>query len=187
MAKLKLVGVRLAFTQLFEAKQINGEGEPKFGVCSIIDPADKKLVAEIKAAIKAAADEKWGAKAGTILAELYKKDKVCFKENEKTKDGTVYDGFEGTFHLNASSKARPSVFDRDKTPLVAADGKPYAGCYGNVLVDIWAQDNTYGKRVNATLRGVQFSRDGDAFSGGVPASEDDFDDLSDTGADDDLA
>ncbi|EOA7521129.1 ssDNA-binding protein, partial [Escherichia coli] len=39
-----------------------------------------------------------------------------------------------------------------------------------------------GKRINASLGGVQFLRDGDAFAGGGVASADDFDDISE-GAD----
>ena len=90
----------------------------------------------------------------------------------------MYDGFEGMHTFNATNKVRPLVIDSNKTPLTAADGKPYAGCYVDVIVEFWAQDNSYGKRVNATLSGVQFRADGDAFSGGRPASTDEFDDLA---------
>ena len=75
-------------------------------------------------------------------------------------------------------KLRPLVVDADKSPLVAEDGKPYSGCYVNASVELWPQDNNYGKRVNATLMGVQFFRDGESFSGGGVASEDDFDDVT---------
>ena len=56
----------------------------------------------------------------------------------------------------------------------------------NVSLELWAQDNNYGKRVNATLMGVQFFRDGDAFAGGGVASEEDFDDVSSGATADDL-
>ena len=69
------------------------------------------------------------------------------------------------------------------TYTVEADGLPYSGCYVNASIELWAQDNNYGKRINASLRGVQFYRDGDAVAGGGgPASEDEFDDLAE-GAD----
>ncbi len=80
------------------------------------------------------------------------------------------------------TKPRPTVIDRDRTALIQADGRPYAGCYVNAVVDIWAQDNNFGKRINASLSGVQFLRDGDAFAGGGVAAPDDFDDISE-GAD----
>ncbi|MDE9571706.1 ssDNA-binding protein, partial [Xenorhabdus bovienii] len=46
---------------------------------------------------------------------------------------------------------------------------------------IFAYDNN-GKGISASLGGVQFYRDGDAFAGGGVASVDEFDDLSE-GAD----
>ena len=86
--------------------------------------------------------------------------------------------------MSARSKTKIMVADRDKSPLSAQDGKPYAGCYVDASIELWAQDNNFGKRVNATLRWVQFRRDGDAFAGSAPATDDELDDLSD--ADDDL-
>ena len=65
----------------------------------------------------------------------------------------------------------------DRSPLTETDGRPYSGCYVVAIVELWAQDNSWGKRVNATLKGVQFFADGEAFSGGTPASAGDFDDL----------
>jgi len=94
----------------------------------------------------------------------------------------VYQGFEDAFYFTASNDVRPTVLDRDKSPLIAADGRPYAGCYVNAVVEIWAQDNKYGRGLRAALKGVQFVKDGDAFSGGGTASPDDFADLS-AGAD----
>lgn len=175
--KIMLANVRLAFPALFEAKAVNGEGEPRFSGSFIIDPK-AKFISDLEAAIEAVAKEKWGAKAAATLVELYKKDRVCFKKEEKkSASGDVYAGFEESFHLNAGNKSRPTVLDRDKTPLTASDGRPYAGCYVNANIEIWAQDNSFGKRINATLRGVQFVKDGEAFSGGTPASADEFDDL----------
>ena len=76
------------------------------------------------------------------------------------------------------AQGRPLVIDADKSPLTEQDGKPYSGCYVNASIELWAQDNNYGKRVNASLSGVQFFRDGDAFAGGRAADVDDFDDVT---------
>jgi hypothetical protein len=63
-----------------------------------------------------------------------------------------------------------------KAPLSASDGKPYSGCYVNALVELWAQAHAeHGKRINASLMGVQFSKDGERLSGGATAAADDFD------------
>jgi hypothetical protein len=181
--KLKLSNVRLAFPALFEAKTVNGEGEPAFSAVFLIDPADNQVKA-IHAAIDAVAADKWGAKAPAMLVQMRKADKVCLHDGDLK---ATYDGFPGNLFIGARNKVRPTVLHADKTPLVAADGKPYAGCYVNAVLDLWAQDNNFGKRVNATLMGVQFLRDGDSFSGGGAASDDDFDDVSAGATADDLA
>lgn len=176
--KLKLSNVRLAFPTLFEAKTVNGEGKPAFSASFLLDPADPQ-VATINQAIDACAKDKWGAKADAILKAMRGADKVFLHDGD-LKDN--YEGFAGTLYVSSRSTTRPLVIDADKTPLTEKDGKPYAGCYVNASIELWAQDNNYGKRVNASLRGVQFLRDGDAFAGGAPASDDEFDDLT-VGAD----
>lgn len=180
--KLVIQNVRLAFPAIFEAKSVAGE-DPAFSA-SLIIPPDHKQMAEINSAIEAVAKEKWGAKATEMLKQLRAKGNVCLHNGDEK---TTYDGFEGNFYISARSKTRPLVLDRDKSPLTQSDGKPYGGCYVVAVLELWAQDNQFGKRINAQLKGVQFYRDGDAFTGGAPADESDFDDLS-AGADaDELA
>jgi len=181
--KITLKNVRLAFPALFEAKTVAGEGDPAFSA-SFILTADHPQIAEINAAIAAVAKDKWGAKADAVLKEMRAKDRVALHDGD-TK--AQYDGFEGNFYVTSRSKVRPLIADRDKTPLTEQDGVIYAGCYVYGVVELWAQDNNYGKRINAQLKTVQFFRDGDAFSGGArPGTEDDLEDLSE-GADADLA
>jgi hypothetical protein len=177
--KLKLSNVRLAFPALFEAKTVNGEGKPAFSASFLLDPADPQLTA-INQAIDTCAKDKWGAKADAILKAMRGADKVFLHDGDLKEN---YDGFAGMLYVSSRSTTRPLVIDADRSPLTEKDGKPYAGCYVNASIELWAQDNNYGKRINASLRGVQFLRDGDAFAGGAPASEDEFDDLT-VGADD---
>lgn len=172
--KLKLNNVRLAFPSLFEAKTVAGEGKPAHSATFLIEPGDAQVKA-INAAIDKVATEKWGAKAATMLASIRKADKTCLHDGDLK---AAYEGFAGNLYISARNPARPTVLDADKTPLTQADGRPYAGCYVNAVLELWAQDNQYGKRVNATLMGVQFLRDGDSFSGGGVASADDFDDVA---------
>jgi len=176
--KLKLNNVRLAFPTLFEAKTVNGEGKPAFSASFLINPSDPQVKA-LNQAIEQVAKEKWGAKADVILKQMRAQDKTALHDGDLKAN---YDGFPGNLYVSARSATRPLVIDADKTPLAEADGKPYAGCYVNASIELWAQDNNYGKRVNASLRGVQFFRDGDAFAGGGVASEDEFDDISEGAA-----
>lgn len=178
LGRIKLRNVRLAFPALFEAKTVNGEGAPAFSGAFIL-PKNHPQVKEINATIETVAKAKWGPKAEAILKQARAADKVALHDGDAKSE---YDGFAGNLYISARNKSRPLVVDKDKTPLGQADGKPYAGCYVIASLEFWAQDNNYGKRINASLRGVQFFADGDAFAGGGAASEDEFDDLGD-GAD----
>lgn len=176
--KVMLTDVRISFPQLFTAKAVNNQGDPRFSACFMFDPKSENAK-QMATAIEAVANEKWGAKAKGILGELIAKDRVAYKAYEKkSESGDVYNGFAGTHHVNASNKTRPLCLDKNKAPITAEDGKLYGGCYVNASIELWTQDNEFGKRINATLRGVQFVRDGEAFSGGAAASEDEFADLS---------
>lgn len=173
--KVKLNNVRLAFPQLFTPKAFGEDGsDPAYG-CSLILPKNHPAVKLINEAIEFVAKEKWEKEADKILKLLRSSDKVCLHDGDLKPD---YAGFPDNFFVAARNKARPLIIGQDKSPLTAEDGKPYAGCYVNSTVDVWAQQNKFGKRVNATLSGVQFLKDGDAFTGAPPATPDDFDDLS---------
>lgn len=174
--KVILSDVRIAFAKIWEPEQFNGTGEPACSASFIIDPTRQASeLKKIADTIKAVAVEKWKEKATTTLQSLKAKGDLCLHSGAEKAD---YDGFADMMFIAARNKARPIVVDRQKNPLTAADGKPYSGCYVNVAVDIWAQDNGYGKRVNAKLLSIQFVRDGDAFGGGAPGSADDFDEIA---------
>jgi hypothetical protein len=179
---------RIAFcTSLWTAESYEG-GEPTHGLKGVVDPSDKATVKKLDDAIAAVAKEKWGAKADSVLSnmtKLGKKPDLFFvREPYKNRDGDTHNGFEDAYYISATSKTRPLIIDRDKSPLVAGDGKPYAGSFCNVQMEVWAQDNKFGRAIRAQLKGVQFVKDGDAFSGGAPANPDDFDDLGSQGEED---
>ncbi len=176
--KMMLKNVRIAFPALFTAQTVMGEGKPSFSAILIIDPAKQgDLIKELKAAMQKIAKEKWGAKADANMKALASQGKLCLRDGADKPD---YDGFEGMMYVSTRNPKRPIVLDTDKTPLTEEDGKPYAGCYANVSVDLWAMDNQYGKRICASLCGVQFAGEGDAFGGGGVASADEFDELEAT-------
>lgn len=163
MAKIKLNNVRISFPSLFRKAVFNGE-ETKFeGTFLISKKEGKATINEIEAAIK------------TLLKEELKgvklpPDKICFKDG----DNIEYTGYAGNMSVKASSTKRPIVLDRDKSPLTEDDNKIYAGCRVNAVIELWPQNNNYGKRINATLLGVQFMKDDEPFADGAKVSVDDF-------------
>ena len=179
--KVILTNVRGAFLELFEPKVIGNDpkAEPRCSGAFIMDPNTPEGQAnmnKVVQAIQTVAAEKWGAKAAEVLEGIKAKGKMCLQPGSTRAE---YDGFAGMVFVAANNKARPFVLDRDgKTPISAADGKAYSGAFYNVSIDVWAQDNEWGKRVNAKLLAVQFCRDGEAFSGGASYSQEDFSDLT---------
>jgi len=166
MSKLTLTNVRLSFPSVFKRASFNGQ-EGKFESTFLLDKVkDAKQIEMLKIAIAEAVSE-----AKIKVAS----DKSCLKDG----DTIEYDGYANTMAIKASRKQRPTLLDKDKTPLVEEDGKPYAGCYVNAVIGIWIQNNSYGKRVNANLYGMQFVKDGDSFGSGDTDVTNLFEDISD--------
>lgn len=149
------------FPNLHEARAFEGS-EPRFSVNYLLEP-DHPAIREINKAMETVAKEKWGDKGEATLKSLRAAGKVCLRDGD-TKESEI---FHGKFFVSASSKTRPKVVDRDGvTELEVADGRPYSGCYISGYVDIWAMDNKFGKRIVASLGGVQFHAHGEPFTGG---------------------
>lgn len=180
MATTKLLDVRLAFPSLWHAsKGEDQEGDAKFSASLIMTPGSPAHKAA-KAAVDAIVTERWGAKGAAVLKAI-NKDKNALRNGDEhlDKSGEPYMGFEGNFYVVAKNKTRPTVIDQLKNPLTEQDGKPYGGCYVNAHVEFKAGDiPKAGRVIWAVLTGVQFLRDGDAFSGGRPADPGEFDEVA---------
>ena len=196
--ELKLKDVRLSFADIFDAKAFGDDpdAKPRFSANFLIPkdtPEGKALVEQIKTAMKTVIATKWPTDAPKL-----KGDKLCLRDGEPKDEDSgqpeeLYEGYAGHFFLSAaSSEDKPPVIvdsrkgaDGKFPVLTKASGRPYAGCYVNAVVRIWAQDNKWGKRVNASLEAIQFFRHGDAFSGAKPVDANSV--FDDAGADDDFA
>lgn len=176
MSKIKLKNVRLSFPALFEPKAFQG-GKPKFSAVFLLDKKTHALkIEEIKQAMDAVAKEKWPKKLPSGL-------KLGLREGSEKED---MDGYgDGVMFFSASSQKKIPVVDCDLSPLGAGDSKPYAGCYVNATVNVWAQDNEFGKRVNFGLVAVQFSKNGEPFGAGAANPEEEFDKIEETADEDD--
>lgn len=176
MAKFKLNDVRLAFPSLFKATSPKGSdgGAAAFSATFLL-AKNHPRVKEIKAEMLRVATEKWGAKTPAIYKAMEAQLKLALHDGDEKAE---YDGFSGNLFLNSRNKTRPSVFDGKKIPVDESSGIVYGGCDVNAIVEFWAQDNDFGKRINAQLLGVQFLRDNDSFGGGSKAAdEEDFDEI----------
>ena len=168
---------RAAFLRIDKPERYQGTGEPRYSASIIIDPSTPSHEA-VKKAMLAAAAKQWGAeKAAKAVEGLTKSAKVAYVDGDTKAD---FAGFAGNFAIQAHAKANtpPALVKTVNGKNVRLDRESqtdiYAGCYVNAIVEFWAQDNQYGKRINAQLAGLQFVRHGDPFSGGRAAEDDDF-------------
>lgn len=73
------------------------------------------------------------------------------------------------------SKGPPAVKDKSLQDIRPEESHyPYAGCYVKVSVRFWAQDNDFGKRINAEARVVIFDKHGEPFGEAPVDAESDF-------------
>jgi len=165
MSKLLLKNVRLSFPSLFKHEIYAGEDTGKFAATFLIAKSDTKAIKSIEDACAASLKEKYG-------------DKVPkgFKMPLVDGDDKDYNGYLDHVCIKASTKKRPTLVNRDKTPIVEEDNILYGGCYVNASIDIWVMDNSYGKKVLASLNAIQFVKDGEAF-GTKSEGADCFEDL----------
>lgn len=176
--KVVLQNVRLSFPDLHTPRQFKGEGKARYSASFLVEPGSEndKL---IRKAILDTATEKWADKAAAKLKTLAGQNgKYCYMDG----DSKEYDGYAGMMVLSAhrnDDQGKPKIVDRAKQDLGPESGKPYAGCYVNAVVDIWAQSGDY-PGIRATLNVVQFFADGEPFAGSSP-NVDDLPDIADTG------
>lgn len=179
--RMLLKNARVAFAQgIFEASTVGSDpnSKPRYN-CSLLIPPDHPQRKEAEEKMRAVAVDKWKDKAGEMLAYFAKKDKLAIHDGN---DKPNYDGFPGNLYISAAAQESnpPTVLTVDRQPFDAKKGhkRIYSGCYVNASIEFWAQDNSFGQRVNCTLRGVQFFRDGDSFSAATPAQSDEFEDVT---------
>ena len=186
--RIMLKNVVLAFPALAEPQSF-GEGEPAYGAKFPIKPNSEQQKA-IEAAVLAEAKEAWKDKADSVVKMLEEDGKVAFtkKVYKSKKTGEAYQGFEGTHYLSTrNAKTQPTVFNQYGEELSGKsdiEAKAFSGAVVNASVEIWAQDNKWGRRINCSLRGVMLTGEGENFGGGSsPASADEFASLAKAKAD----
>lgn len=153
---IKMASVRLSFPSLFNMATFGGESTGKYEATFILDKKEHAAtIKELQAAIEKLSKDELKGKVPS--------DKLCLKDGDETERAE----FAGKYTIKASTKKRPLVINRNKSPITDGDNVVYAGCYVNGIISLWAQNNQYGKRINAQLDGVQFVRDGDPFGDGA--------------------
>lgn len=166
--------VRLSYPHLFKKWGMNEGDTKKFSSKFLLDKVTH--AADIKGL---------GAHLGKLMQDAFKgripNDKLFLRDGDQEGKDTS----KGQWTVAASEDKAPDVINRDKSRINEDDDIVYAGCYVNVLLRPWCQNNKFGKRINANLLAVQFVKDGERFSGiERPDTDSAFDDVSEDFDDD---
>lgn len=171
---LRLRDVRLSFPSLFEPSGYK-DSKPKYQAAFMIEKGTEDAE-NLKKAYAFICKAVFGGKKIPM-------NMTCLEDGDSEDSRPEY---KGCMVVSAKSLNRPQVVDIKGSPLMATDGKPYAGCYVNASIRIYG--TTEYKRVCAELKAVQFFRDGEPFGAGGVDVESEFGDVIEGGdvSDDDL-
>ena len=170
MSKIILKNVRLSFPSLFRKAEFDGVNTKFEGTFLL----DKTTQADQIKIVEKAIDDFLSAKFPNGAPKSIKR--TVFVDG----DSKDYDGYANQMGFKGSNTKRPTVINRDKSPITEEDGILYAGCYVNAIVDLWYSDHPKGgKQVLGNVMGVQFVKEGEPFGTDTTSSADEFDSLED--------
>lgn len=178
---VKLANVRLSFPNLDKPVTFGEKKDdtpPKYSAHLIIDPdtrEGKDALNAIDDAVYDIIQETWRGKIK--LGD----DKLPLKNGNDKMDSNdqVWEGYENKYYLSATANEgyQPKLIYRKEyvTDDLEIRRIFYAGCRVNAIVRIWAQNNSFGKRVNCSLLGLEFYKDDKAFATHSSVDVSDFD------------
>lgn len=178
-----LSNVRLSFPKLIEPEAPKGtpNAEKKFS-CDLILPHGDTRFAQFMEQVGVTATEKWKEHAGSVL-QLCQNDRKmrCYGSGSEKIDKKTfkpYTGYDNAVYISASaSESKPPVMvDNSGNPCPSENTmlrkelarKLYGGCYVNVALRVWPQDNQFGRAIRCELVAVQFAKDGEPFGEAPP-------------------
>lgn len=174
--------VRLSFPHLVEAhkgKMAAPTAVAKFSADFILPPDHPALKAFMER-YSELAQQKWGENANTVMQMIQGDRKVrCFgpgTEKVDKKTFKPYAGYEGNYFIGANRENTPQMIRPDGSPVEASNvmeyqalaRKMYGGCYVNVALRPWLQDNSFGRGIRCDFVAIQFAKDGEPFGESAP-------------------
>ncbi len=164
--------IRFSFVNIWEAKEPQGGGDPKYSITLLIPKADTMTLGKIKAAM-AEARENFCKRNGSNA--LPQKPVHTMHDGDGMRDNGEEFGPEckGHYVITVSSKQKPVIVDNTGNPITDP-GEVYSGCFGRASINFFGYSKNGKKGISAGLLAVQKLHDGEPF--GTVGSADDFND-----------
>ena len=171
-----LKGIRASYPHIFKAQAFEDGGDPSFSITGLLPKATH-----------AKAKEMIDKEIAKLLAEAKMKSPPADKLFCRDGDATDKPENAGCWTVSAREKKKPTARNKANENVDSTEADMfYGGCWVNLLIRPWIQNNKFGKRVNANFSAIQFVKDDAPFGEGRIRDEDlddTFDDIS--GAPDD--
>lgn len=167
--------VRASYAHVFKPHSSIEGAEAKYSICLLVPKKDKFGIAAIKEAIEAAMVQgmpKWNTKnAANFKRPANLKNPLRDGDLERPDD----ENYAGCYFINASSKMKPQVIDRDKNEIPDPDDF-YSGCYCRASINFYPFSQAGNNGVGAGLNNLQKLADGERLGSRMDATSE-FDDL----------
>jgi len=171
--------VRLSYVTLFEARKISEKDkEAKYSVTILIPkdtPAGQKTIADIKMAIKKAAEKgaqkHFGGRIPTnldVISTLRDGDAAVndLGELKNIKNPELT----GMMYMRLASKFAPKVLNAQKQEILNPL-EVYSGIYGKVSMTLFAYSGEGRRGISAVLNNVMITRDGEPLTSMLTGDE----------------
>lgn len=147
--------------------------------CDVIMTPNDPAFAKFIALVQQMAVEKWKENAGVALQKINSDRKTrCYGQGEEktsTKTFQVHAGYAGHVYIGARSDRQPQIIGSDGRQIDptntlqvrAVASKIYGGCFANVVVKPWLQQNDKGIGIRCDLVAIQFAKDGEPLGAGA--------------------
>lgn len=163
---------RLSYANLVNPRAPqSGVGEAKYSVTLLIPKTDTATIADIQAAMEAAAQDAvnkvWGGVRPPQLRSV-----IHDGDGVRPNGMPFGDECKGHWVLTASTKTKPQVVGMDNINVELAPQDIYSGMYARVTIRFFGYSNSGNRGVGCGLGNVMKTRDGEPLSGGASAAAD---------------
>ena len=178
--------VRFSYCNIWEPKEPQGGGEPKYSVTLLIPKTDTATLEKIRAAM-AEARENFCKRNGNNALPLQPNTTLHDGDGVRESGDPYGPECKGCYVITVSNKTKPIIVDNTmpKPQPITDPAEVYSGCYGRASINFYGYNSRSKKGISASLLGVQKLHDGEPF--GTVGSADDFaDGFTDEVNDDDF-
>jgi hypothetical protein len=154
---------RVSYPKVFKPERNDLNGKDEYSVVALFAPGAD--LAKLKAAVKAAAEKKWGTDQKKWPKNMRSPFRDQGEREKEDDDGNKYmpDGYvKGATMVTFKSTKKPGLVNARNEDIID-DSDFYGGCYARAQVNAAAYDQKGNAGVSLYLNHLQKLRDGESF------------------------